>query len=500
MESKNRKVLNAICPCKYLIGPMLLLLLFSCSENRNNWEGIWRTEIEYIPGLHSNFEFELSQALFSGEWSGRWETDELLAHGEIPKVKVAIREIEMNFGVDGQFRGHLSEEKRTLEGILYGSDGKNDTLKFVKVDGWTSERPARINENGDAIKHWSYRIPESTGDGWNVADLKNFKISQQPLDELFQNVVDGQYKGLDAVLIAHNGQLVLEEYFHLGAQNRVHTIQSCTKSVTSLLIGIANDNGLISDLDLPLQSFFTNYLDTLNTNTWPVSLKHALTMSAGLEWNEEDILYTNPKNDAVRMNQSSDMYSFVLKRNMADEGRPGNQFEYNSGLSVLLGGVLLDVTGIPADRYAEKTLFNRLGIKHYNWQSLTDKVHTGGGLWLRPRDFLKIGQLVLDNGKWNGQQIISESWIEESTAFQLPIKESNDWGYGYQWWRGIFHVGQTKFPEINAAGYGGQFLFVVPDLDLVVLFLHHNPADLNLSHTLGWKEMEKYIVPAVLSN
>ncbi len=499
MILQNQKVLNVIRTGHYLISVVLLLVIFSCSEEKNNWEGIWNTKIEYFPGLLSDFDLELNKGLFNEEWSGRYEAIELLDSREIPNIKVANLNIELDFGYGQIFKGKLSHDKRSLEGIFYDSIGENDTLKFVKVDNWTSEMPARIDEHGDAVKHWDYRIPEPMDDGWNIANLESSNISQQPLNEMFQKVVDEKYKGLDAVLISHDGKLVLEEYFYLGAQDRIHTIQSCTKSVTSLLVGIAHDNGLIGNLSLPIQGFFPNYLDTISTNPWPVNLKQALKMSAGLEWNEWDKPYSDPTNKAVRMNLSSDMYGFVLSQNMAKEDRPGEQFVYNSGLSVLLGGVVLQATGLPIDKYAEQTLFKKLGIQEYSWMSSTDQIHTGGGLFLRPRAFLKIGQMVLDNGKWNGQQIISESWIKESTAFHLPIKDSKDWGYGYQWWTGVINVGTTKFPVINASGYGGQFLFVIPDLNLVVLFLHHNPADLDLSHTLGWKEMEKYIVPAVLS-
>jgi CubicO group peptidase (beta-lactamase class C family) len=498
MKSKSPKTLNIIISCHYLMSLVSLLLILSCSEERNNWEGIWHTKIEYIPDLYSSFDLELNKGSLNGEWSGHYEVVELLDSGEIPNVKVTNLNIEMDFGYGQIFKGILSNDKRSLEGIFYDSIGKNERLKFVKVNDWTSEMPARIDKNGDAIEHWNYRIPEPLDDDWNIASLESSNISQQPLNDMFQKVFDGKYKGLDAVLIAHNGKLVLEEYFHLGSKTRLHTIQSCTKSVTSLLMGIAHDNNLIGDIDQPIQNFFTKYADTLNTNTWPVSLKDALTMSAGLEWNEWDVPISDPENDVIRMLLSQDMYDFVLKRNIANGARPGDKFEYNSGLSVLLGGVILDATGMPADKYAKETLFNQLGIKQYNWFSLTDEVHTGGGLWLRPKDFLKIGQLVLDRGKWNKQQIISETWIEESTAFHLPSRGNS--GYGYQWWRGEMSVNETKFPIIWAEGYGGQFLFVVPDLDLVTLFLHHNPKDLELSHTMAWKEMEKFIVPAVLSN
>ncbi|MDO6435840.1 serine hydrolase [Cyclobacterium sp. 1_MG-2023] len=166
-------------------------------------------------------------------------------------------------------------------------------------------------------------------------------------------------------------------------------------------LGIAHDNGLIGDLDQPIQYFFPKYIDILHTATWPVSLKDALTMSAGLDWNKWELPISDPENEVIKMLFSQDMYDYVLKRNIVTGTQPGDKFEYNSGLSVLLGGVILDATGMPADTYAEKTLFNQLGIQHYNWFSLTDEVHTGGGLWLQPRDFLKMGQLVLGRGKWN---------------------------------------------------------------------------------------------------
>ncbi|WP_339903197.1 serine hydrolase [uncultured Cyclobacterium sp.] len=496
MKPKNPKPLKIIIICPYLISLVLLLLLISCSGERNNWEGIWQAKIEYIPELYSNFDLELNRGFLDGEWSGRYEVVALLDAGKIPNVKVANFNIEMDFGHGQIFKGKLSKDKRSLEGIFYDSLRKNDTLKFVKVSEWTSEMPARIDKNGEALDHWNYSIPEPLDDDWNIASLESSIISQKPLHKLFQKVIDGKYQGLDAVLITHNGKLVLEEYFHLGSKNRLHTIQSCTKSVTSLLMGIAHDNGLIGDLDQPIQYFFPKYIDTLHTATWPVSLKDALTMSAGLDWNEWELPISDPENDVIKMLFSQDMYDFVLKRNIVTGAQPGDKFEYNSGLSVLLGGVILDATGMPADTYAEKTLFNQLGIQHYHWFSLTDEVHTGGGLWLGPRDFLKMGQLVLGRGKWNKQQIISESWIEESTAFHLPHLENS--GYGYHWWRGELNVDEMKFPIIYAAGYGGQFLFIVPGLELVTLFLHHNPKDLELSHTMAWKEMEKFIVPSFI--
>lgn len=156
-----------------------------------------------------------------------------------------------------------------------------------------------------------------------------------------------------------------------------------------------------------------------------------------------------------------------------------------------------------ADKYAEKTLFTKLGIKDYQWISLKGQTHTGGGLFLRPRDALKIGQLICDNGRWSGEQVVSDSWVEESTGFLLSaeiVPGTRNWGYGYQWWREEFNVQGKVYPAIFAAGYGGQFLWIVPELRLVVLALHHNPTDFKYIHTLNWVQMESIIIPAVLAN
>ena len=478
-----------------------VMINVACSVDRYEWEGVWHSKAEFVPGLPLAVEFELEKNLFSDQWSGRWQVPELMVSVEIPSIKITSNEIKMDFGPDGQFKAELNESSTLLEGIMYDSE-KNDSseVAFIKVSEWISEKPARVDKNGKQVKDWNYAIPKLIDDNWRVKSLKDTHASRQSLDKLFNSVLDGEYKWLDAVLIAHKGQLVLEEYFHLGDRNRKHTLQSSTKSVTSLLVGMAHDDSLISDLNSPIKHFFPNYPDSLNTNTWPVSIKHALTMSAGIEW-EETIPYTDPNNDVFGMNNSDDMYRFVLSHPMATGEKPGEKFEYNSGLSVLLGGVILNSTGVPIDKYAEQTLFKRLGIKQYTWLSTSDQVHTGGGLFLLPRDFLKIGQLILNNGKWNGQSVITESWIKESTAFQLPTQESSrDWGYGYQWWRGMFDIDQIKYPTIHASGHGGQFLWVIPKLDLVVVALHHNPSDSDPSHTIAFEEMSKYIIPAFIAN
>lgn len=471
------------------------MLTTSCLPGGGELAGIWHTELETVPGLRSALDIQLSQDI-TGKWSGRFEIPELMAASELHAVNVQDSMIELNLGGGAVFKGSLYDDKKTLKGVLNVPDQKPENLTFTKVPHWSAQVPARAGKNGQPVNSWMYQPPMVTGDGWPVRPLRKSVADSEPLNELFEQTLQGKFHGLDAFLVAQHGELILEEYFYLGGRERLHSIQSATKSITSLLFGIAREQGLIKNLDEPLKNYFPQYADSAPTNASSPTLRHALTMSAALDW-KEDIPYSNPENDAVRMNQSSDLYKYVLSKKPDPVDKPGSRFEYNSGLSILLGGVLLHTTGKPADNYARETLFKALGINHFAWTSIGGKIHTGGGLFLRPRDLLKIGQMVLDSGRWNGRQVVSKTWIRESTAFILPTNQGNkDFGYGYQWWRGTARTTTGAFPVIYAAGYGGQMLYIVPDLDLVVLTLHHNPTDNDGSHSITWQKVERIVIPA----
>jgi len=482
-----QKVVVTISDYRTFLCLVFLVFASSCNFHFNNTkEGIWHTEFENVPGQMVDIEFEIRQNLFSGEWNGRWEIMELMISSSLLNVQATDSIVEVVLNSRLKFKGSLSEDGTSFDGILY-INGEEIPQTYTRVKNWASQMPARMDRNGRPVTTWHYRPPEQIDDEWSVTSLKDAKISQQALDDLIQKVLDGKYRGLDALLVARGGDLVLEEYFHFGSRNEIHQIQSVTKSVTSLVFGIAYDEGLIGDLERPVYDFFPNYSDSAWVKeAYPISLKHALMMSAGLDWREKGVSYTNPLNDAIRMNKSGDMYGYVLSRDIDQSKRPGEKFEYTSGLSILLGGVLLQETGMPIDKYAEQTLFKQLGIENYYWSSHADQVHTGGGLSMRPRDLLKLGQLVLDSGCWNGKQVISESWIRESTKAHLTVEGSRKGrGYGYQWWRDMFYVDQKGYPAIYASGYGWQLLWVIPDLEMVVLVLHHNPSDGKAEHSLN---------------
>lgn len=485
---------------KVLLSLAFVLAISGCAITPNP-SGIWHTEIEEAPNFRVAMEFELRPNFFGRGWSGRWEAMEMMGGGDLKHVELDDSNVELELSSSSRFKGVLSADGESLEGILHVRD-REIPQTYIRADNLATRMPARTDDQGLSVESWIYQLPERIDDGWPVASLRDAKFRKKPLDNLFQKVVKGHYQGLDAVLIARGGELVLEEYFHFGSRTKIHSLQSVTKSVTSLVLGMAYDEGLIGNLEQPVQEFFPNYANSVwATKDYPISLKHTLMMSAGLDWRESGVPYTDSRNDNKRMNGSGDMYKYVLSRDRAQGKRPGDEFKYTSGLAILLGGVVLDATGMSIDKYAEQTLFKKMGIEQYMWRSTSGQVHTGGGLYLRPRDILKLGQLVLDKGRWNGQQVISESWIEESTKFRLPVsKSSRKRGYGYLWWRRVFSVEQEIFPAIYASGYGGQWMWVIPELDLVVLVLHHNPFDRKGKHTLGWKHVENVFIPAVLPN
>jgi len=464
--------------------------------------GIWHTEIEHTPTLRTALEFKLQQSE-DGSWAGSWEMLEMMMAGNITSVHVNEGTIELIFNPGIAFKGTLSTDGNRLSGT--GTlQGKHSPQIYTREEQWTSRSPARQDKQGKEITSWTYLSPTATDDGWQTGTLASADIKQDTLDTLLQKIIGAQYRGLDALLIARGGKLVLEEYFHFGSQNELRSLQSVTKSITSLLVGSAIDTGNVRSVDQPLKEFFPQYLQSKwISNDYPITLKHALMMAAGLNWTTvtDGVPYSDPSNNTVQLSRAKDMYEYVLSLDLDEEKPIGKVFEYNSGLSVILGGVIRNATGMPTDKYAEETLFRDLNIDNYMWTAISGQLHTGGGLYLKPRDLLKFGQLVLDKGRWNGRQILSAQWIEESTDRHLPVmglesSKQSDMGYGYQWWRETFQVGESPFAAITANGYGGQFMWIIPSLNIVVLAMHHNPDDLDDRRTISRGEMQEFILPA----
>ena len=220
-------------------------------------------------------------------------------------------------------------------------------------------------------------------------------------------------------------------------------------------------------------------------------------MTAGLDWNDRDYPDTDTRSTTQAMIRSDDWIRFVLEREAVEA--PGSTFVYNNGLTMLLGAVIKTTTGLDADQFAKKYLFDPLGITDYSWQKLPDStIVTAWGLKLRPRDMAKIGYMMLRDGKWRGKQIVSSSWAKESTSAQTEGDVILGSGYGYQWWRGNTAANSRTIETFFAAGKGGQYIFVCPALELVTVFTS-KPEDHPMGELRPQIIMANYIIPAMMS-
>ena len=340
-------------------------------------------------------------------------------------------------------------------------------------------------------------VPEKVDDGWEVGSLAGAGLDPALVQEMVDRIGDGTYKNIHGVVLVRDGKLVVEAYFTgtdlLGKpldfrRDTLHAQHSVTKSVNALLVGMAIDRKLIAGGDEPLARFFPAHADLFADEAKrAIRLRHCLAMTPGLGWVELGTPYTDLRNDAVGMNRSRDPVRFVLEKPVTSE--PGRRFLYNSGASVVLGEVVRQAAGLPADEFAAKHLFAPLGIREYHWGRFADgTVHTGGGLWLKPRDMAKIGQLMLDGGRWRGQQVVGESWVRAMVRQQAPYR-----GYGYQWWLRSFRGKDRAVEGFAAQGLGGQFIVVIPDFRLVAVFTGWNPDERTEQ---PFEMLQRFIVPA----
>ncbi len=340
---------------------------------------------------------------------------------------------------------------------------------------------------------YQYAKPAQQNDGWQTATMSDVNMHDAPMVSLMESLGERNDHHVNSILIIKNNRLVFEEYFdgrgfELEDQfltqsgytftnkafdsNTTHFMASVTKSLTSALVGIAIDFGFIDNINKTVFSYFPEYSNLSNPAKDQITLEHMLTMTSGIPW-YDDSPYYNPANDEHRMFLSQDPLKFVLSNSLVSN--PGASFWYNSGTTVLLGEIVKRSSGMSVSDFSEEYLFRPMGITDYFWtpcRNAQEVAFAGGGLYLRPRDMAKIGQLYLQDGSWNGEQVISSGWIEDSRTLFLEISPDNELenfakGYGYQWWIGSFTTGHLW--AYLAGGWGGQYIIVIPDQDMVVV-------------------------------
>lgn len=319
-----------------------------------------------------------------------------------------------------------------------------------------------------------------------IGPIEQSNLEQAGLDSRYWQAMLNQIKTqnlpIDAVALALGNQMLAQDYFGGYAPNIPHDLRSTTKSITSLLIGIALDKGLFR-LDTPIGDFFPEYPSTAASK---VTVRNLLSMQSGLECND----WQASRGNEEGMYLSSDWIKFFF--DIPRTGNPGQNFSYCTAGVVVLGEVVARASKEPLPVFAQKYLFEPLGVLEARYaQAPKGVTDAGGHLRLTPQSLLKIGMLVRDGGVWQGQRVVSQGWIQTMLEPRsTPYPDLPQLRYGYLW---LMSMHEGKVSSYQAWGNGGQYIFVIPETGLVVGFTGHaysDPTDL-----AAFNLMSRYLIP-----
>lgn len=362
-------------------------------------------------------------------------------------------------------------------------------VRIAMVTGLLALTSACASTGSMSLQPWALSTPGAVG------------LNPDTLAAFDSDIAAGKYGYVDGLLVIRHGKVAFERtYAHdydriYGEQARsrdssslldpsgpynyynpwwhpfyrrggLHTLQSVSKAVTSIVIGVAVSRGEFPSIDTPVLSFFDSVaVAQVDDRKRRMTIRHLQTMTAGLDWDE-----TGPADHVSRMEASFDWVGFVINRAMAHE--PGAVYNYNSGATMLLSYVFRAATGIDIEEYAARHLFAPLGIKEWFWKRTpTGLADTEGGLYLAPRDVAKLGQLYLEEGKWGRQAVVSEEWVRATLAPSIQVPDRP----GQAGVNGGFNVllfpygTERKHFAFVKSGHGGQLLIGLPELELVVV-------------------------------
>jgi CubicO group peptidase (beta-lactamase class C family) len=366
--------------------------------------------------------------------------------------------------------GPYDAENKTISVFLRGA-----TYDFTRA---SAADEARFFPRGRAPAAYAYRTPTEEDDGWPVATLENVGISRSAIGRFVQKLIDTPIDSVHSsdihgVLIARHGKLVLEEYFHGFHREQLHDLRSAAKSLTSALTGAAAMHGWIRPSTGVYEAMGAATLANLDQRRRSVTVENLLTMSSGLNCDDSDP--DSPGNEDTMQEQTAqpDWYRFTLE--LATVRAPGEKAVYCSCNPNLIGGVLGRATGRWLPELFEDLIAQPLQIRRYAMNlTPTGDAYMGGGVQLRPRDFMKLGQVMLDGGTWKSRRVVSGDWARKSIS---PLYELRGIHYGYLWWVTEYPYKDRKVRAFFAGGNGGQVVIGIPELDLVIAFYGGNYSD-----------------------
>lgn len=467
------------------------------------WTGHW-TGTATDTGAHSRIELPVDLTLADGP-DGLTLRDADRMRGNAEPVQVAVDGDSFSARYTGLWptpitvTGTLSDDGKTLSISMSGDGmtGLETHAAVLRRDAPAAARwfAPRIGAGGKRIGEYRYRQPMPHADGIAVASPEDVGLDRAPLEAMVNAILAQSgahdHAQTESVLVMRHGRLVLEEYFWGQSAANPHMVSSVTKSVSSILVGTAYDAGRL-DPDRQVASYFPDRTDAAwVTGNAPVTVRQMLAMSSGGDF---DLTPGGPNSGDLLT--TDDVVGLALGVPLVKPA--GSSFHYDNSLPSLAGPLAARLMGQPLVDLAQDRLFAPLGIRNYRWTMLPEGTPlAAGGLYLRPRDMLKIGQMMLDGGTWNGHRIVSRRWIDESVRKQTAPGE---YAYGFYW-----HLNDPADPHIAgwhgymALGQGGQIIAVDPERDMTVVITSANWAKLADGQEAMEPEklIERFVVPAM---
>ncbi|MGY3040947.1 CubicO group peptidase (beta-lactamase class C family) [Rhodanobacter sp. TND4EL1] len=502
-----------------------------------------------MPGGQGHFRGQLVDGNIDGFWiqppdltlASAYATPVLLAHGHgqvwVGQVQPLIDRVTQYLNIrrkpDASLEAFLSNPEYNLgRGRAYDVhvDGDVVVLTDPKRKGWALN--ARFDEETDQLRvDWqgiavfpftrrdrdhasgyyvatpagtqdTYRTPVPVDDGWTTAALGDVGMQVAPMAALLQHVQtlaapEPGHPQVQGLLVARHGKLVFEAYFHGFSRDEAHDMRSAGKSFASLLVGMAIDHGAKLSAKTTVLSVFPQYdkLAHMDAAKRAITLGNLMSMNSGLACDDDNAESPGGEDKMQGQQGDKDWYRYTLNLPMVQKPGADKAVYCSAGIN-LLGGVVRQATGRRLTDMFRDWIARPMQMQGYHLNLMRDDdAYLAGGIRLRPRDMLKLGQLYLDGGVWHGQRLIDAAWIKASVARRTTFGPNHD--YGYAWHLHHFSVQGHDYRVYAAEGNGGQFVIVVPELDLAVAITAGSYGEFSTWYPLQ-DLVTDYIIPAAL--
>lgn len=502
-----------------------------------------------MPGGQGQFRGRMTGGNIEGFWiqppgqalASAYATPVRLPHGEghvwmaqlQPLQDRVTQYMDIRRSSDGVLSAFLVNPEYNLgRGIRYDVALKDDAIVLTrpKHPGWAlngrfDEESGQLRidwqgigvfaftrrDRGDAVGYYAstpagsqraYRVPVAAGDGWITASLGDVGMRAAPMLRLQQQIESSDSPGpgdaqVHGLLVARHGKLVFETYLHGYSREQAHDTRSAGKSFASLLLGMAIDHGARVSAQTPVLPLFAQDkpIAHVDRDKRAITIGDLMSMRSGLACDDNDDHSPGGEDKMQSQHDERDWYRYTLNLPMAQAPGADKAVYCSAGIN-LLGGVVRQATGRKLTDLFHDWIAEPMQMRGYHLNLMPDgDAYLAGGIYMRPRDMLKLGQLYLDGGAWHGRQLIDRRWIEASVARHATFGPNHD--YGYAWHLHAFRVDGHDYRGYAAEGNGGQFVIVVPELDLVVAITAGNYGEFSVWYPLQ-ALVADYVIPAAL--